>query len=71
MTALLASAPKIDLPHYSVLVAKEGRNFDIVFEPDPGPGEEKLAGGETKYGAETHYIIAPRTYKILEVHYAR
>ncbi len=71
LAALLASAPKVDLPHYAVLVGREGKNFDIVFLPDSGPGEENMVGGETMYGAEVHYIISPRTYKILEVHYAK
>ena len=69
--AFQASAPKADLRHYAVLVHKEGKNFDIVFLPDPGPGEETMVGGATKYGAELHYIVSSRTFKVLTMHYAR
>jgi hypothetical protein len=71
LAAFQAAAPKADLRHYAVLVGKEGRNIDVVFLPDPGPGEEFMVGGATKYGAEVHYIISPRTFKVLRMHYAR
>ncbi|SRR6266545_7580969 len=64
-------SPKADLRHFQIVVEKDGPNFDIIFLPDPGPGEKDLVGGSTKYGAEVHYIISPRTYKIVKIHLAR
>jgi len=69
--AFQASAPKADLRHFSVLVHTEGKNYDVVFLPDPGPGEEFLAGGETKYGAEVHYIISRRTFAVVRKEFAK
>src|SRR4051794_24666166 len=66
-----ATSPKADLRHFQIIVSRDGGNFDIIFLPDRGPGEKYLVGGSTKYGAEVHYIISPRTYKILKVHFAR
>ena len=71
LAAFQAAAPKADLRHYSVLIGRDGKNFDVTFLPDPGPGEELMAGGETKYGAEIHYIISPRSFKIIRTHFAR
>ena len=65
------TSPKADLRHFSIIVDRERNNYDIVFLPDRGPGEELLVGGSTKYGAEVHYIISRRTFKILKMHLAR
>jgi len=65
------TSPKADLRHFSIIVDRDGNNYDIVFLPDRGPGEELLVGGSTKYGAEVHYIISRRTFKILKMHLAR
>ena len=66
-----ATSPKADLRHFQIIVGKEGKNFDIIFLPDPDPSDPYPVGGSTKYGAEVHYIISPRTYKILSTHLAR
>jgi hypothetical protein len=66
-----ATSPKADLRHFQIIVGKEGKNFDIIFLPDPDPSDPYPVGGSTKYGAEVHYIISPRTYKILRMHLAR
>jgi hypothetical protein len=66
-----ATSPKADLRHFQIIVGKEGKNFDIIFLPDPDPSDPYPVGGSTKYGAEVHYIISPRTYKILKMHLAR
>jgi hypothetical protein len=66
-----ATSPKADLRHFQIIVGKEGKNFDIIFLPDPDPTDPHPVGGSTKYGAEVHYIISPRTYKILKMHLAR
>jgi hypothetical protein len=66
-----AISPKADLRHYQIIVRKDGKNFDVIFLPDPDPSDPYPVGGSTKYGAEVHYIISPRTYKILRVHFAR
>ncbi len=71
LAAFQESAPKADLEHYAIVIGREGRNYHIIFAPDPGPGEETLVGGETKYGAVRGYVIAPRTFKILEMHFAK
>ena len=49
----------------------KGKNFDVVFLPDSGPGEELMVGGATKYGAEFHYIISSRSFRVLNMHFAR
>src|SRR5438874_5269338 len=66
-----ATSPKADLRHFQIIVGKDGKNFDIIFLPDPDPSDPYPVGGSTKYGAEVHYIISPRTYKILQTHFAR
>jgi hypothetical protein len=66
-----ATSPKADLRHFQIIVAKEGKNFDIIFLPDPDPSDPYPVGGSTKYGAEVHYIISPRTYRLLRTHLAR
>jgi len=65
LAAFQESAPNADLKHYAIVIGREGRNYHIIFAPNPGPGEETLVGGETKYGAVRGYVIAPRTFKIL------
>ncbi len=69
--AFHAEAPKADLQHYSVYLEKEHGNYHVIFVPDPGPGEEFLVGGETKYGAVRGFVISRRTFKILERHFAK
>ena len=64
-------APKADLRHYSIIIERERGDFDVVFLPDSGPGEKFLAGGQTKYGAEIHYIISHRTFTLMRKHFAR
>jgi hypothetical protein len=71
LAAYQKTSPDADLRHFSILVDKEGRDYDIVFLPDLGPGEKPHTGGSTHYGAEVHYIISHRTFKILKVHFAR
>jgi len=65
------TSPKADLRHFQIIVGREGKNFGIIFLPDPDPSDPYPVGGSTKYGAEVHYIISPRTYKILKTHFAR
>ncbi|SRR6266436_8514107 len=66
-----ATSPKADLRHFQIIVGTDGKNFDIIFLPDPDPSDPYPVGGSTKYGAEVHYIISRRTYKILRTHLAR
>lgn len=69
--AFHASAPKADLRHYAVYLGKEDGKTAVTFLPDPGPGEEFLAGGETAYGACVTYILAPKTFKVIGKHYGK
>ena len=56
-----ATSPKAALRHFQIIVGREGKNFDIIFLPDPDPSDLYPVGGSTKYGAEVHDIISPRT----------
>ena len=71
LAAFQASAPRAKLRHYAVHVGREGKNYHIVFSPDPGPGEAGLVGGETKHGAVIGYVISHRTFRVLGSHYAK
>ena len=64
------TSPNADLKHFSIIVDREGKDYDIVFLPDSPPGVVST-GGSTKYGAEVHYIVSHRTFKILSMHFAR
>jgi hypothetical protein len=63
--------PRVNLRLFSVIIGRDGRDYDIVFLPDSPPGEEAGTGGGTRYGAEVHFIISPRTFKVVRWHLAR
>src|SRR2546423_14344681 len=33
------TSPKADLRHFQITVGKDGKNFDIIFLPDPDPSD--------------------------------
>jgi hypothetical protein len=69
--AYQSMAPKADLRHFAIWIDKEGSDYDISFVPDFGPREKPHPGGGTDYGAEVHFIVSHRTFKVLRYHFAR
>jgi len=58
-----------DLRHYSVQLQRHGKEFEVIFVPDPDPGSK--TGGRTAYGWEVHYHFSLKPLKLLKEDYAR
>jgi len=58
-----------DLRHYSVQLERHGREFEVIFVPDPDPGSK--TGGRTAYGWEVHYHFSLKPLKLLKEGYGR
>jgi hypothetical protein len=58
-----------DLRHYSVLLERHPREFEVIFVPDAD--KYGTIGGGTAYGWEVHYHFSLKPLKFLREDYGR
>jgi hypothetical protein len=58
------------IERYEVIVVTHADAFEVVFVPQPAPGED-VVGGYNSAGRELHYWISTRDFSLLRTSYGR